>query len=58
MNLGGRVNTEAWEASATVSPDGRYLFFNRMISESEEGALPDVDIMWVDAQVLYDLRPE
>lgn len=58
LNLGGRVNTGAWEASATVSPDGRYLFFNRMISESEEGALPDVDIMWVDAQVLYDLRPE
>ena len=58
LNLGDRVNTEAWEASASVSPDGKYLFFNRMISEGEEGALPDVDIMWVDAQILYDLRPE
>lgn len=45
INLGGTVNTEAWEASGTVTPDGKYLFFNRnMGSDNYE----NVDIFWVD----------
>jgi hypothetical protein len=37
-----------------VTPDGRYLFFNRNTgSENFE----NVDIFWVDAQLIEDLRP-
>lgn len=55
INLGDTINTEAWEAAASVTPDGKYLFFNRNIdSESYE----NVDIFWVDAQVIEKLRPK
>lgn len=54
INLGEEINTEAWEAAASVTPDGRYLFFNRNTgSENFE----NVDIFWVDAQLIEDLRP-
>lgn len=52
-NLGDKVNTGAWEASATVTPDGKYLFFNRNVGSD---AYENVDIFWVDAQVIEDLR--
>ena len=45
-NLGGRINTEACEMYASVSPDGLYLFYH------SRG-----DIYWVDARVLDALRP-
>ena len=52
INLGDKINTEAWEASASVTPDGKYLFFHR------ETAPGNVDIYWVDGQVIETLRPE
>lgn len=52
INLGDKINTDAWEASASVTPDGKYLFFHRITSPG------NVDIFWVDAQVIEDLRPE
>jgi len=53
INLGDKINTDAWEAAASVTPDGKYLFFNRnMGSDSYE----NVDIFWVDAQVIETLR--
>ncbi len=52
INLGEAINTAAWEASASVTPDGKYLFFHRTVSEG------NVDIFWVDAQVIEDLRPQ
>jgi hypothetical protein len=55
VNLGAAINTPAWEASASVTPDGKYLFFHRnMGSENYE----NVDLFWVDAQALYDLKPD
>ncbi len=55
INLGYGINTEAWEASASVTPDGKYLFFNRnMGSEDYE----NVDIFWVSMQVVDKLRPK
>jgi len=55
INLGDKINTGAWEAAASVTPDGKYLFFNRnMGSEKYE----NVDIFWVDAQVIENLRPK
>ena len=53
INLGDKINTKAWEASASVTPDGKYLFFSRnMGSDNYE----NVDIFWVDAQVIEELR--
>lgn len=55
INLGDKINTEASEQCASVSPDGKYLFFNRnMGSDNYE----NVDIFWVSTEVLENLRPE
>lgn len=55
INLGDKINTKAWEASASVTPDGKYLFFNRnMGSDNYE----NVDIFWVSAEIIEKLRPQ
>jgi len=55
INLGYKINTKAWEASASVTPDGKHLFFNRnMGSDNYE----NVDIFWVSAEVIEKLRPK
>ena len=53
INLGDKINTEAWEACASVTPDGKYLFFNRNMGSDN---FENVDIFWVDAQVIENLR--
>ncbi|WP_262696324.1 TolB-like translocation protein [Kordiimonas aquimaris] len=55
INMGDKVNTEAWEAGASVTPDGKYLFFNRNVGSDK---YENVDIYWVDAQIIEDLRPK
>jgi len=55
INLGDKINTEAWEASANVTPDGKYLFFNRNMGAKN---YENVDIFWVDAQFIEVLRPK
>ena len=55
INLGDKINTEAWEASASVTPDGKYLFFNRNMGSKE---YENVDIFWVSMQVVENLRPK
>ncbi|WP_082994857.1 TolB family protein [Aquimarina megaterium] len=45
INLGDKINTSVREASASVTPDGKYLFFNR-----------NENLYWVDAQVIETLR--
>lgn len=53
INLGPEINTEAWEASASITPDGKYLFFNRnMGSDNYE----NVDIFWVSVDVIKNLK--
>ncbi|UII31101.1 hypothetical protein LVD17_22680 [Fulvivirga ulvae] len=54
VNMGGEINTAAWEAVACVTPDGKYLFFNRNIGSDN---YENVDIFWVDAQIIENLRP-
>lgn len=45
QNLGPLVNTELCEFTASVSPDGKYLFFHRgLVSEEEESG----NIYWID----------
>ncbi|VAV91378.1 Glutamate synthase [NADPH] large chain [hydrothermal vent metagenome] len=58
INLGDKINTEAWDAAASVTPDGKYILFHRTISPGNEDTLPNVDIFWVDAQIIEDLRPK
>tara|TARA_R110002096_G_scaffold426421_1_gene636117 strand:- start:3613 stop:4479 length:867 start_codon:yes stop_codon:yes gene_type:complete len=51
INLGDKINTDVWDASASVTPDGKYLFFHRQLSPG------NLTIYWVDAQIIEDLRP-
>ncbi len=53
INLGDKINTEAWEAVASVTPDGKYLFFNRNMGTDK---YENVDIFWVDAQIIETLK--
>lgn len=52
INLGENVNTEGWDAAASVTPDGKYLFFHRL---NEAG---NANIFWVDAQIIETVRPK
>lgn len=52
INFGDTINTSANEGGATVTPDGKYLFFNRFISNENAG------MFWVDAKVIETLRPK
>lgn len=54
INLGDKINTDAWEAAASVTSDGKYLFFNRNMGSKK---YENVDIFWVDATFIEDLRP-
>jgi len=53
INMGDKINTGVWEAAATVTPGGKYLFFNRDMGPDK---YENVDIYWVDAQVIETLR--
>ncbi len=55
INLGDQINTTAWEASASITPDGKYLFFNRNVGSDN---YENVDIFWVDAKIIETLRPK
>ncbi len=54
IKMGDEINTEESESGARVTPDGKYLFFNRMV----ERATDNIDIYWVDAKVIENLRPK
>ncbi|WP_445359584.1 hypothetical protein [Microbulbifer sp. ANSA005] len=58
INLGDTINTAGNEASAYVSPDGKYLFFNHNPIKREDGVDPEGDIYWVDAQIIEKHRPK
>jgi hypothetical protein len=48
--LGSGISTDDAELAASVSPDGRFLFFARVVGGN-------ADIYWVDASVLDAYRP-
>ncbi|NER13512.1 hypothetical protein GWK08_08695 [Leptobacterium flavescens] len=52
INLGSPVNTDYREGSPTLTPDGKYLFFNRY---DEESGNPN--IYWVSTEVINRLKP-
>ena len=45
LNMGEKINSNAWETCPIVSPDKKYLFFNR-----------SSDIYWISAKIIDDLR--
>lgn len=45
QNLGPKINTSKMEGNASVSPDGKYLFFTR-----------NFDIYWVEATFIPELK--
>ncbi|MCB1608353.1 MAG: PD40 domain-containing protein [Xanthomonadales bacterium] len=54
INLGEKINTPAAENYASISPDGRFLVFDRR--EVSDSGAPAVDIYWVGAEVIEALR--
>lgn len=48
VNLGSRINSSRHEVAAKVSPDGKYIFFDRPTRDEQ-------DIYWVSAQIIEDL---
>lgn len=55
QKFGADINTPKADFAAFVTPDGKYLFFNRTVGDDGDGNI-NVDIMWVDAKVIEDLR--
>jgi hypothetical protein len=51
VDLGRDVNATGTELIPKVSPDGKYLFFQRKVDGN-------TDIYWVDARVIEALRPK
>jgi len=58
INMGDKVNSDKWDAYASVTPDGKYILFNRRIDDGSNNDNMNVDIYWVDAQVIETLRPK
>ena len=54
INMGDRVNSEKGDTYASVTPDGKYILFNREIEHESD----DIDIYWVDASIIEELRPK
>ncbi len=50
INLGESINSKGYERFPTVSPDGKYLFFTRFVTSSNE------DVLWVSANIIDILR--
>lgn len=53
INMGDKVNSDKWDAFATVTPDGKYILFNRGVDSENQ----NTDIYWVDAKIIEELRP-
>lgn len=52
INMGERVNSPGWDAYASVTPDGKYMLFNRKLVDGTG----NTEIYWVDAKVIESLR--
>ncbi len=51
INMGPEVNTEGDDTYGTITPDGKYFFFQRIDLD-----VPEANIFWMDAQFIEDLR--
>lgn len=53
INMGDKVNSAKADYFASVTPDGKYILFNRALEDKG-----NTDIYWVDAQIIETLRPK
>jgi len=53
--MGDKVNSDKWDAFASVTPDGKYILFNRNIGSDK---YENIDIYWVDTKIIETLRPK
>lgn len=51
VNMGETINATKREFAASISPDGKYLFFHRRIDGNG-------DIYWISAKIIEELRPK
>ncbi|MEW6998030.1 hypothetical protein AADZ86_10030 [Colwelliaceae bacterium BS250] len=51
INMGDKVNSDKADFYASVTSDGKYILFNRGIDDKG-----NIDIYWVDAQIIETLR--
>lgn len=58
INMGDKVNSDKWDAYASVTSDGKYILFNRRIDDGSNNDNMNVDIYWVDAKIIETLRPK
>ncbi|GGG12521.1 hypothetical protein GCM10011344_11490 [Dokdonia pacifica] len=56
INMGDKVNSDKWDAYASVTPDGKYILFNRFIDDGSNNENMNVDIYWVDAKIIDTLK--
>jgi len=54
INMGPKVNSDKGDTYASVTPDGKYILFNRRIDKKTN----NTDIYWVDAKIIEELRPK
>jgi Tol biopolymer transport system component len=60
-NMGPKINSDASESFPSVSPDGKYLFFNSNRPSQVRDNVPGHfygNIYWVNANVIEELKPE
>jgi len=55
INMGAQINSDNWDAYASVTPDGKYILFNRGVDMKSDPT--NVDIYWVNAQIIEHLKP-
>ncbi len=53
INMGDKINSEKDDFYASVTPDGKYILFNRSIGDKG-----NIDIYWVNAKIIETLRPK
>jgi hypothetical protein len=54
VNMGNVINTSFSEYCPSVSPDGKYLFFTRIVGTNPRQG----DIFWVSAEIIHQHRAE
>jgi WD40-like Beta Propeller Repeat len=54
VNMGPKVNSEATDRFARVSPDGKYLFFGSNRGQNQDN--PQFDVYWIGASIIDELK--
>jgi hypothetical protein len=52
VNMGSTVNSTEVEGSATITPDGRFIFFTKLNNSGNQR----LDVYWVSTGIIDDLR--